>query len=91
VNNLGFIPSWQMAYNAGPSAPTLNGLGFIPEWQFGYSAGPGPRTLTGLGDPLDTLNAVFDSWWWKNRKWVALGAVGMLGLGVLGGLTAILR
>ncbi len=33
----------------------------------------------------------FDSWWWTNRKWVALGGVGVVGLGLLAGLTAILK
>jgi hypothetical protein len=81
--SLGFIPDFQFATAVTPLAGSQ--LGFTPSWQF-------DQQLAGLnGEPLDTLNAMFDSWWWKNRKWVALGAVGALGLGILGGLTAILR
>lgn len=42
--------------------------------------------LNGLG-----IDNPFDSWWWTNRKWVALGGVGVLGLGILAAATAILK
>jgi hypothetical protein len=67
----------------------MNNLGFIPAWDQNYAAQA--NALTGLGDPIDALNAVFDSWWWKNRKLVVLGGVALLGLGVLGGIAAIVR
>jgi hypothetical protein len=83
MQNLGFIPSWQFDVKPFPSTAGPS-LGFIPSWQF--------NGLGHLGvEPIDTLNAVFDSFWWRNRKWIALGAVAALGLGVLGGLTAIAR
>lgn len=94
MNNLGFIPAWQ--FNQDPAHnPAIVNMQF-PPGMFQTTVQPtGPyynHQLAGLGiEPLDTVNAIFDSWWWKNRKWIALGAVGALGLGILGGLTAILR
>jgi hypothetical protein len=94
---LGFIPQFQFDMN--PAAnPQVVDMQF-PEGMYQTTVQPvGPyfqHQMNGLGhlgiEPLDTVNAIFDSWWWRNRKWVAFGAIGALGLGVLGGLTAILR
>lgn len=43
-----------------------------------------------LGEPTTTSNP-FDSWWWRNRKVVALGTVGIFGVGVLALLGKVLR
>jgi hypothetical protein len=67
-------------------------LGFIPSWQFSQNpfqpAGLGfiPSWQLGAG-PIDAANVVFDSFWWRNRKWLVLGGVTALGLG----LVAILK
>jgi hypothetical protein len=94
-DNLGLIPSWQ--FQQGPSNPLLNMGVKFPEGMHQSTVQPmgayysGPM-LSGLGfEPLDTVNAVFDSWWWRNRKWVVLGAVGALAIGIFGGITAILK
>lgn len=49
----------------------------------------GPRIK--LMGPAFGLTNPFDSWWWTNRKWVALGGVGVVGLGLLAAATAILK
>lgn len=35
-------------------------------------------------EQLQGITDLFDSWWWRNRKWLVLGGVGLLGLGILG-------
>ena len=71
--DLGFIPDFQFQADPFPlPSAAETSLGFVPSWQ-----------LSGLGAPADTANAVFDSFWWRNRKWLALGAVAVLGLGVV--------
>lgn len=35
----------------------------------------GDRDLQGVG--------AFDSWWWTNRKWIAIGTIAAVGLGLL--------
>ncbi|MGH7176615.1 MAG: hypothetical protein ACREJC_04480 [Tepidisphaeraceae bacterium] len=100
--NLGFIPAWQ--FNMNPAVnPQVVSMQFPPGMSQSTVQPVGPYMnspcqglgCAGLGqlgiEPIDTVNAVFDSWWWKNRKWVAFGAVAALGLGVLGGITAILK
>ena len=37
------------------------------------------------------LQGVFDSSWWQNRKWLALGLVALLGVGTAALATKILR
>jgi hypothetical protein len=49
----------------------------------------GPRVL--ISDPALGFSNPFDSWWWTNRKWVALGVFGVLGAAAIAGATAILR
>jgi len=45
--------------------------------------GIGPTPLRGLG--------LFDSAWWTNRKWIALGVLGSLGVGAAVIATKYLR
>ena len=40
---------------------------------------------------LQGVEELFDSWWWRNRKWLVLGGAGLLGLGVLGLAGALLK
>lgn len=56
------------------------------------------RTMNGLGitmasylQPGAGVKGVFDSWWWTNRKWIAFGAIGVLGLAVAAVATKVLR
>lgn len=93
MTNLGFIPDWNFQADPFP-LPQAAGtnLGFVPDWQFQADPFPLPQgSLNGLGAPIDTVNAIFDSFWWRNRKWLAFGAVAALGLGIFGGITAIAR
>lgn len=56
--------------------------------------------LAGLGLPMARWAApradlgaieIFDSWAWRNRKWLVLGGAGLLGLAALSGVSALLR
>jgi hypothetical protein len=78
--------------------PGYNQSTLQPQWghaQLGcYGGGCRRRVeLEGLGltNPLDVLNEVGDSWWWKNRKAVGIGALALAGLAVLGVAKSILR
>lgn len=60
----------------------------------------GLTQMGGLGLPIARWHSqraglgaidMFDSWAWRNRKWLILGGVGLLGLGVLSGVGALLR
>lgn len=50
----------------------------------------GPRVTLLGGGGLGITNP-FDSWWWQNRKWVALGGVSVVGAGLAAALVAILK
>lgn len=88
-----------------PLAPT-GGLTVTPDASLGLGCGfhrpsavAGAR-VAGLGitmahwaEPRADLKGIeiFDSWAWKNRKWLVIGGVGLVGLAALAGLGAILR
>lgn len=88
--NLGLIPSWQFDQNPNTN-PLLNPHMQYPEGMYQTTMQPtgpyysGPM-LSGLG-----IDNPFDTWWWKNRKWIVLGTVGALAIGLVGGLAAILK
>ena len=89
MNNLGFIPAWQ--FNMDPAMnPQVTDMQF-PEGMTQSTTQPTGPYLGGMGDPIDTVNAVFDSWWWRNRKWIVVGTIAALGLGVVGGISSILK
>jgi hypothetical protein len=44
----------------------------------------------GMG-PAPGLHGIFDSTWWVDRKWLAFGLVGLLGLGAAALATKVLR
>ncbi len=48
-------------------------------------------TMARWAAPPSGLGAVFESWAWQNRKWIVLGGIGLIGVGLLSGLGAILR
>ena len=52
----------------------------------------GDANLQGLGVTMvQPLDGVFDSFWWTNRKWIAIGAVSALGLGLAALAAKVLR
>ncbi len=66
-------------YDVARTPSAMNGLGItMAEWMKPAAAGAG-------------ISGVFDSWWWTNRKWLAFGAIGILGLAVAGVATKVLR
>jgi hypothetical protein len=90
MNNLGFIPAWQ--FNMDPAMnPQVTDMRFPPGMTQSTAQPVGPYLGGTMDAPIDAANAMFDSWWWKNRKWIVVGTVAALGLGVLGGLAAILK
>mgnify|MGYP001207928555 CR=1 FL=1 len=40
---------------------------------------------------VDQTNALFESWWWRNRKPLVIGGVALVGLSVAAALAAILK
>lgn len=83
------------------------GLGIIPSWQFSmdpsvnYKINPNVQYPDGVyqttPQPLypyyqgPELSGMFDSWTWQNKKWLILGGAALLGLAVVGGVSAILK
>ena len=105
MSNLGFIPSWQFSQDA-QTNPALNPFVKFPEGMHQTTVQPvGPYyqsnmsghrvDMSGTGAlglaPIDTVNAVFDSFWWKHRKALVVGGIAVAGLAIIGGLAAILR
>jgi hypothetical protein len=85
--NLGLIPEWQFNQNPAQN-PLLTSMQF-PQGMYQSTVQPiGPYAggMNGLG-----IDNPFDSWWWQNRKWIALGTVTALAIGLFGGLTALLK
>lgn len=100
---LGLIPDWQFSLDPNVN-PKINPFVKYPDGVYQttpQSWGPWfPEAInqppSGVAGPrvklLGGLQAnPFDSWWWQNRKWLALGGVGAVGGALLVGLVAILR
>lgn len=105
MSNLGYIPSWQFSQDA-QTNPALNPFVKFPEGMTQTTVQPvGPYyatnmnghsvSLSGTGalgaEPVDQINAMLDSWWWKNRKLLMIGGIAALGLGIFGGISALRR
>ena len=57
----------------------LQGLGItMANWMQPAAAGAG-------------ISGVFDSFWWTHRKWIAIGAISLLGIGIALFATKVLR
>ncbi len=79
----------------GSAAPALGAAGCDP-WDgcYPWPASPAPRlmrprspyALRGLG-----IDNPFDSWWWQNRQWLALDALCVVGVLMVGTVAAVLR
>jgi hypothetical protein len=104
MSNLGLIPSWQFSQDAAKN-PALNPFVKYPEGVFQTTAQPigpyfssnmsGHRIALSGATPattvVDQTNAMFDSWWWRNRKPLVVGGIALVGLSIAAGLVAILR
>lgn len=104
---LGIIPSWQFAdtnppnFNINPHLTFPVGMNQLTVQPINNVVPSGDANLQGLGITMAQyatpgvgvkgLRGVFDSWWWRNRKWVAFGTLGALGLAVAGVATKVLR
>ena len=89
-------PNWPMGQQ------TVQPVGYVSHLTHGdpLAVTDGLTQMNGLGitraswqQPRADLGAldIFDSWAWRNRKWLVLGGLGLVGLGVLSGVGAILR
>jgi hypothetical protein len=97
---LNMIPDWQLSLDPAVN-PKINQFVKYPAGVYQttpQSWGPyyGDPKSVGVAGPQVKLLGLgfsnpFDSWGWRNRKWIALGGVGVVGLGILAGLTAILK
>jgi len=104
MSNLGLIPSWQFSQDA-KTNPALNPFVQFPEGMYQTTTQPvGPyfssnmsghrialSGATPVTNVVDQTNAMFDSWWWKNRKPLMVGGIALVGLSLAAGLAAILR
>lgn len=80
-------------FSAKASGDPLAGLGItMARWSAG-AADLRDAVTDAAGNAADyaTQGTIFDSWGWRNRKWIALGAVGVAGGALLLGAAAILR
>jgi hypothetical protein len=101
---LGMIPDWQFSldpvvnpkinpfvtYPAGVYQTTPQSWGPYYGQTTNKSAGVAGPQIKLFGPALGFSNP-FDSWGWRNRKWIAFGGLGVVGLGALAAVTAILR
>lgn len=99
---LGIIPTYQFSAD-----PSVNPFGVNPHVQFpaGMSqltvqpVGLYPTSGdASLGTPMVSIEqppvgvaGVFETSWWQNRKWLAFGALGLLGIGIVALATKTLR
>jgi hypothetical protein len=98
---LGLIPDWQFSPDPAINIAINPHVKIPSDWPMGQRTVQ-PIGLQGLGitmaswqQPRADLGAVniglFDGWAWRNRKWLVLGGVGLLGLAALSGVGALLR
>jgi hypothetical protein len=78
---LGLVPSWQFSPDPQVNA-LLNPNVYTPTAGMRLEPAP-PPTLQGFGLPI------VDSWWWKHRKPLAYGAIGLVGVAVIVTLTSL--
>lgn len=104
--SLGIIPSWQFSQNPAINS-NINSHLMFPVGMNQLTVQPinnvvpsGDSNLQGLGITMAQYAtpgvgvkglAIFESTWWKNRKWLAFGALGLLGLGAAAIATKVLR
>jgi hypothetical protein len=99
---LGIIPSWQFDPNPAHN-PMLNPHLVMPAGMDQLTVQPtgGYPTNNGLGITMAAylppaaagagISGPFDSSWWKNRKWLAVGVVSLLGIGTAVFAAKVLR
>lgn len=104
---LGLIPAWQFSSDPAINIKINPHLTIPSDWPYGqrtvqplnyFSAKASGDPLSGLGitrarwaNPGFAGIDFFDSWAWRNKKWLVLGGVGLVGLSLLGTVGAILR
>lgn len=89
---------WTQAYTVQPYGASMSPISVpMPSPLYGARfAGRGPLGTGGLGyimidNPPQALSGGLRGWAWDHRKGLALGVVGLVGIAVLGGLSAILK
>jgi len=103
--SLGYIPSWQFSQNA-ETNPRLNPHLKFPPGVYQTTVQPvGPYyasnmsghfmtlggTKTLAAEPVEQINAIYDSFWWRHRKVIIVGSLAAITLGVIGGVAALLK
>lgn len=91
-------------YNLNPNLTFPVGMNQLTVQPINNVVASGDANLQGLGITMaDWANkpvavpggvaglAVFDSWWWNNRKWIAFGALGILAIAIGAVATKALR
>lgn len=84
---------WTQAYTVQPYGASMAPIA-VPQPSPLYGANFGGSPQLGylmIDRPPPQLAGGVTSWVWEHRKGVALGVVGLVGLAVLGGLSAILK
>jgi hypothetical protein len=93
--HLGLIPSWQFSMDPAVN-PRINPHLVFPVGMNQLTVQPinnvVPSGEAQLGTPIATflqpavgvpkqLGNIFTTWWWNNRKWLAVGVASLLGVG----------
>jgi hypothetical protein len=79
---LGIVPQWLFSPDPAVNIRINPFVKMPAEWTHGQ------RTVQPIGlVPAKTTGVeglgFFDTWWWTNRKTIALGTIGVLGIGLL--------
>ncbi len=86
---LGLIPAWQ--FSPDPAVNThLNPNVVFPDGVTQVTPQPLGPYFSGDYQQLGYTNP-FASAWWQNRKWIAAGVFGLVGVALIGGLGLILK
>ena len=103
---LGLIPQWQFSqdprvnFNLNPHLTFPVGMNQLTVQPINNVVPSGDTNLQGLGITMAQYTkpgvgvkglGIFSTWWWNNRKWIAFGALGVLGLAIAGVATKVLR
>lgn len=104
---LGLVPTWQFSpdpavnINLNPHVQFPPGMDQLTVQPVGPYPTSGDANLQGLGITMASwekppvgvpgFSGVFETSWWQNRKWLAFGLLGVLGLGAAALATKVLR
>lgn len=98
---LGLIPSWQFSDDPAEN-PLVTNMQYPPgatqltpqpygTWMNGDPGVTCTSRLGGCAHNRALAGNPFNSWWWTNRRWVALAGVGLIGAALATLTAAVIR